>query len=192
MKKHTIRMLVGLITFLIGTAIHALLFLGQPPHEQSHQSPAPVNVTSKILFGGSWRRIEVGRVSFSIPASLEKTGLPGNAGVIDALAGLVGKQGFLYINYSYGKSVSSDYNTPTGDLSELLIDGRPARLYVRKLDEQMFLSLREDSPTMELLVPDVGDGSTKFQLYVAGFDLELMRQVIDSVEIREQPLIIDR
>jgi hypothetical protein len=42
----------------------------------------------------------------------------------------------------------------------------------------------KDVPVMKLVVLDVGDGRTKFELYVSGFDVELMRQIVDSVQIR--------
>ena len=79
--------------------------------------------------------------------------------------------------------MSSDYYASPGEFTDLLIDGNPAKLYIKKLDERMFTSLK-DRPRMELVVPDVGDGRTKFEIYAVGFDLDLIRQIIDSVEIQ--------
>lgn len=187
------RIAVALLTFSLGTFVTSLFTLKHKrPEEVFFQPPTANRVVTKVPFAGPWKRIHVGRVSFSIPAKLKKTGLPGTVGVVEAFRGPFVDQEFLYVNYSYGKSVSSDYNVPPGELTDLLINGKPAKLYITKFDERMKTS-RKDRPGMELVVPDVGAGRTKFEIYAVGFDLELIRQIIDSVEIRSsRPLATRR
>ena len=113
-----------------------------------------------------------------MPAEMSKRGLPGNAGVIEAFSGPV------YLHYSYGTSVSY-YNVPTGKPRELRIDGKPAQLYIWDAENRIY---NHNPPTMKLIVPDVGDGGIKFEMYIAGYDLDLMRAIVDSVEIRSSTL----
>lgn len=82
--------------------------------------------------------------------------------------------------YAYGREVSSDFNVPSGRRSDLIINGKPAKLYIYEVHEPMNW---KDRPTLELVVPDVGDGRTKFEIYASSFDLDLMQQIVDSVEI---------
>lgn len=187
MKKLAIQIAVALMTFSLGTIATSLVTSEDKKRSEEifFQPPTANRVATRVPFTGPWKRIDVGRVSFSIPANLKKTGLPGNVGVIEAFGGPFVDQEFLYVNYSYGKSVTSDYNAPSGELTDLLINGKPAKLYITKFDQRMMTDWKH-RPGMELVVPDVGAGRTKFQLYAVGFDLDLIRQIIDSVEIRSK------
>jgi hypothetical protein len=181
MKKHLVGLVIALLTFCIGILAAKL----RPSTVQQKEiivfeiSVTPVE--HRRTFAGPWREVRIGRVSFSIPTYLKKTGPPGNAGVIEAFGGALVDQ-YLYLNYSYGDTISSDVNKPYGQPSERLIDGKPATLYFADVEKQAF-NLK-DSPVMKLVVLDVGDGRTKFELYLSSFDVELMRQIVDSVQIR--------
>ena len=185
MKKHSIRVIVALLTFSIGTLIAFLFHASHiPPEETSVHSEEISNVLpAKRPLEGEWRRINIGKVSFFIPTYLKKTGLPGNVGVIEAFGGPFVDQDDLYVNYSYGQKVGTDYNAPTGKPSDLLINGRSAKLYITEFEEHMRVCWK-CRPGMKLVVPDVGDGRTKFQIYAVSFDLDLIRQIIETVEIR--------
>ena len=183
MKTYAIRVGVALLSFFLGIIVSTPFTSKRKRHvEMFVQPPVALRETTKPPFAGPWKRIQIGHVSFSIPASLKKTGLPGNVGVVEAFGGPIVDQEYLYVNSSYGKSVNSDFNVPSGEATELLINGKPAKLYTTKFDERMLTSWK-DRPRMELLVPDVGDGRSKFEIYAVGFDLDLIEQIIDSVEI---------
>ena len=182
MKKHLVGLVITLLTFCIGILATKLRPLETAQHRQILVLTVPVTpIEPRQAFAGPWRKVRIGRVSFSMPAYLKKTGPPGNAGVIEAFGGaLVGQ--YLYLNYSYGDTISSDVNRPYGQPSERLIDGKRATLYVADVERPPLRS--KDWPVMKLVVLDVGDGRTKFELYLSGFDEELMRQIVDSVQIR--------
>jgi len=182
MKKHLVGLVITLLTLCIGI-LTTRLRPSTAQHTQILVLTVPVTpIAPRQAFAGPWRKVRIGRVSFSMPAYLKKTGPPGNAGVIEAFGGAVVGQHHLYLNYSYGDTISSDLNKPYGQPSERLIDGKRATLYFADV-ERPLLSLK-DTPVMKLVVLDVGDGQTKFELYLSGFDVELMRQIVDSVQIR--------
>jgi hypothetical protein len=183
MKKRTIHIAAGLLTFSMGTLAATWLALRHPAHEEVlFQAPQAIRV-GKLPFAGPWKRIKVGHVSFAIPASLKTTGLPGKVGVVEAMGGPFVDQDFLYVNYSYGKRVGRNHQALSAESSELQIDGKRATLYITKFEEYMLVSLK-DRPGMEMFVPDVSDGRTGFELYAVSFDVDLIRQIMDSVEIR--------
>ncbi len=182
MKKHLVGIVITLLTFGIGVFFTKLLALKTAQHtEIMIRTVAVTPIAPRQSFAGPWRKVRIGRVSFSMPAYLKKTGPPGNAGVVEAFGGALVDQ-YLYLNYSYGDTISSDFNKPSGQPSERLIDGKPATVYFADVERP---PLRwKDWPVMQLVVLDVGDGRTKFELYLSGFDVELMRQIVDSVHVR--------
>jgi len=187
MKRLVLRTAVAFLTFSFGVFVASLSPLRSSQSRLEEKPTQPVIVSTKPTITRSskieWRRINIGRVSFSIPAHLKKTGPPGNIGVIQAFGGpFVGQEDF-YVYYSYGREVNSDYNVPAGKLSSLVIDGKPAKLYVVEFEERMLMRWK-DRPQMQLVVADVGDGHTKFEVYASGFDMDLMKEIMDSVHIR--------
>lgn len=187
MKRLVIRTAVAFLTFSLGVFVASFspFRLSQSRPEEKPTQPVivstkPTSTRSSII---EWRRINAGRVSFSIPAHLKKTGPPGNIGVIQAFGGaFVGQEDF-YVCYSYGREVDSDYKVPAGKPSSLVIDGKPAKLYVVEFEERMLMSWKY-RPQMLLVVADVGDGHTKFEVYTSSFDMDLMKEIMDSVHIR--------
>jgi hypothetical protein len=181
MKKHLVGLVITLLTFCIGILTAKLNPSTVQPKGVVVRVVRVTPLEPRRSLAGPWRRVQIGRVSFSMPAYLKKTGPPGNVGVIEAFGGaLVGQ--YLYLNYSYGDTTDSDINKPYGQPSERLIDGKRATLYFADVERP---PLRwKDWPVMQLVVPDVGDGRTKFEMYLSGFDEELMRQIVDSVQIR--------
>jgi hypothetical protein len=200
MRKITIRLGVAVVAFLVGTFTAGILAIKQPlpAAEQPTLKRAVANEALKPDSPLEWKKITIGRVSFRAPSQLKPIGPPFSGWVVKALSGEVTKgtpsqllpgivtegEG-LYLYYAYGKHVPSDLNTPSGQSKEVMISGRTGRLWVWEPDLYgSEIKWRLESTTMELCIPDIGDGKTKFELYVAGRDLSLLRQVIDSVKIR--------
>lgn len=172
MKRLVIRTAVAFLTFSLGVFVASFSpsLSNQSRPEVKPAQPVIVSTQPTITRSSKieWRRINIGRVSFSIPAQLRKTGPPGNIGVIQAFGGpFVGQEDF-YVYYSYGREVDSDYNVPAGKPSSLVIDGKPAKLYVVEFEEGMLMSWKY-RPQMRLVVADVGDGHTKFEVYTSNF-----------------------
>lgn len=182
MNKIVTQIAVAFLMFLLGTMVAALF--SSKPSRHKVKTPQSVDLKRHIqVVKEEWRQIQIGSVSFSIPSYLKKTGSPGNVGVIEAFGGPFVGQEILYVNYSYGKKVASDFNTPSGRRTDIVIDGKRATLYVREWDEEMRLNWK-DRPHITLVVPDVGDGRTKFEIYAASFDVDLMKRIVGSVHIR--------
>ncbi|HET6977666.1 MAG TPA: hypothetical protein VFI24_15150 [Pyrinomonadaceae bacterium] len=187
MKRLVTRTAVAFLTFSLGVVLASLSPLRFSQSIPEEKPPQPVIVSTKPLTTRSakveWRRVNIGRVSFSLPAHLRKTGPPSNIGVIHAFGGPFVGQVDFYVYYTYGREVNSDYNVPAGTRTDLLIDDKPAKLYVVEFNERMLMSWK-DRPEMHLVVVDVGDGHTKFEMYASSFDTDLMKQIMDSVHIR--------
>ena len=184
MKKLLTRIAVALLTFSLGMLVASLFHSRSSRSRPEERSAQPVIIsTQSISKPVKWRRIIIGRVSFSIPADLRKTGPPGNIGVVQAYGGPFVGQWDFYLYYSHGREVGSDYNVPRGTLTNLIIDGKPAKLYVVGFDERMYMSWK-DRPEMHLVIADVGDGRTKFEIYASSFDEDLMNEIMHSVSIR--------
>src|SRR5262245_35339121 len=182
MKKHVVGLLIALLTFGVGLLVSKLFFSSTAAPSKSVVRVLPVEpVATRRPVDRSWTKVEIGKVSFLIPAYLKKTGPPGNVGVIEAYAGTLTDH-YLYLYYAYGDTIPSDYNQPYGIASERLIDGKPATLYFADVEKEAMNY--NDIPVMKLVVLDVGDGKTKFEWYLASFDRDLMRQVVDSVHIQ--------
>ena len=130
-----------------------------------------------------WRKITIGRASFKVPSQLKHTGPPGNEGIIEALRGEVSKDkrggvskdNWLYVYYAYGRRVPSDANPHPDQGTKVIINGRSGTLWVWQPDPYGLASSKLESPTMDLSVPDIGDGKTKFELHTAGWDLRLLK-----------------
>ncbi|HEY0761108.1 MAG TPA: hypothetical protein VGD61_01930 [Pyrinomonadaceae bacterium] len=187
MKRLVIRTAVAFLTFSLGVFVAFFSPLRSSQSTPEEKPTQPVIISTKRTITRSskieWSIINVGRVSFSIPAHLIKTGPPGNIGVIQAFGGPFVGQDEFYVYYSYGREVDSDYNVPGGKPSSLVIDGKPAKLYVVEFEEGMLMSWKY-RPQMQLVVADVGDGHTKFEVYTSSFDMDLMKEIMDSVHIR--------
>ena len=185
MKRYFVRFAVAFLTFSIGALAADLMTVKHSSPEEVVVRPVPpMPASSRLAHAEHWKKIRIGRISFSIPANLEKTGLPGNVGVIGAFGGPFVGQDELYVNYSYGTKIGSDFNVPAGEPVELRIDGKQAILYITKFEDGMLTNWKY-RPGMELVVPDVGDGRTRFEIYAVGFNSDLIRQIIDSVEIHD-------
>ncbi len=164
--------------FLIGCL--ASRFFVRTDYAPRLVSPQPKSTVNRPTPPTKWRKIKIARISFSVPDTMRPTGLPGNADVVEALEQ---NDPYLYLNYAYGKNISSDANGSTAVLS---VDGHPARLS-RWEPKRTGIIIRpgDDMGGMKLVVSDVGDGPNKFELYCMGYDMNLMTQIIDTVSIEE-------
>ena len=115
---------------------------------------------------------------------MKKTGLPGNFGVVEAFERRASKETYLYLYYAYGEVIPSDINPSQGQRTEFVIGGKRAVVYVWQYDKNEILIDKKLIPGMELIVPYAGDKKNKFEIYAVSFDLDIIKQIIDSVEIR--------
>jgi hypothetical protein len=185
MRKHLAGFVIAIATLSVGVSV-GKLFRQRPTQFGNNMLVFRVSdAAAKFpLYSGPWKKVQRGRVSFSIPAYLKERGSPGGVGIVAAFGGaLFDRDNTIqspFVDYCYGQAIDSDFNEPLGTPEVRSIDGRSAAYYFHQGTFKTF----KDTSVMVLVVPDVGDGQTKFQLYVSGYDHELMRQIIDSVEIR--------
>jgi hypothetical protein len=179
-KPYIFYLAVAVLAFLMGCVASRLLESRARPRIQL--SAPRTDVLTPIATRprtGQWKRIKIGRVSFDVPAKMKVTGSPGGEGIVNAL---IQKESRLYVYYAYGSRVPSDSNPSPGRRKELAIDGRPGTLNIwRPLSPLVVINLGDLEGGMLLVIPDVGDGKNKFELYCVAYDMTLIKQVIDSV-----------
>lgn len=186
MQKVTLSLGAAIVAFLIGTAAASF-----NPHRQTYHAAESVatehtDIKSVVQTANpqQWREIKIGQVSFKIPAQLKNTGLPGNAGIVEAFRGDVNGLE-LYVNYAYGRNVPWDANPPAGLSRDVMINGKRGILSVWEYDpNQSLIRDNVDSSIVELFLPNLGDGKDKFELYASSLDLNIAKRVIDTVEVR--------
>jgi len=171
---------------VLGVVAAGLFLLKQSRHDEELSVPNRAASTSpvKSKVPEDWRKVNVGKVSFYLPPNLKNTGLPGNAGVIEAYEGEVSKGKHLYLYYAYGERVPSDDNPSSGQNTEMWVDGKKAKINIWEYGRDELLSNPKLRPGMILSVPDVGDGKNKFEIYAVSFNSEIIKQIFGSVEIR--------
>jgi hypothetical protein len=115
---------------------------------------------------------------------MEITGSPGNEGIIKALVGH--EPSYVYLNYAYGKRIPFDANPLWGEQTELTIADHHAMLSRwQPIDSSVIVRLGDNLYGMRLVIPHVGKGDNKFELYVVSYEQELLRQILDTVNIQE-------
>jgi hypothetical protein len=186
MRKITIRLATALLAFVIGIAAASLFLLKRS--RRVEELPVPNRIIpaslAKSKIPEDWRKINIGDVSFRLPPHLKNTGLPGNAGVVEAFEGEVSRGKHLYLYYAYGNRVPSDDNPFSVQNTEMLIDGKRAKINIWEYDKEELLSDPKLRPGMILFMPDVGAGKNKFEIYAVSFDPDIIKQIFGSVEIR--------
>lgn len=171
MRKVLVNLSVLLLTFLIGCFVQFSLRRAEISHTN-----APASNKGQTPTG--WRRITIGKVSFSVPPEMKPAGPPGNIGMVQALHSVDGW--YLYLFYAYGPSIPTDVNVTASQSQQVTISETPAWIRKWERTEELYWSL--DLRRMQLVVSDVGDGN-KFELYMVAYDLTKAQRVIDTVEI---------
>jgi len=184
MPRSSLNLRVGIATLLIGIPIGACTRRPVNPGASFGIQHFGAQGIEDGNVSKNWRKIKIGEVSFKIPAQLRNTGLPGNAGTIEAFRGMVdGVE--LYVNYSYGRVVSRDANPPFGSVRDVTINGRKGDLSVFEYKpEETAVRSNIDSSLVELYLPNLGKGKDKFELYAACFDLNVAMRVIETVHVQ--------
>ena len=184
-SRYIFYLAVAVLAFLMGCVASRLLVSDDRPRIQAHAPRTTISTPIAIRpRTGDWKRIKIGTVSFEVPSTMKVTGSPGGEGIVDAMAQ---EKSGLYLYYAYGRAVPSDSNRSHGDKTELTINGRRATLntWRPQLSSGIVLNRGELFGGMVLVIPDVGDGTNKFELYCVAYDMTSIKQVIDSVQITE-------
>lgn len=183
--RYILYLAVAVLAFLMGCVASRLLVSDNRPQIQVSAPrtaiATPIAIRPRT---GDWKRIKIGPVSFEVPSTMKVAGSPGGEGIVNAMAQ---KKSGLYLYYAYGRGVPSDSNRSPGDRTELTINGRGATLntWRPQLSTGFVLNRGDLLGGMLLVIPDVGDGTNKFELYCVAYDMALIKQVIDSVHISE-------
>lgn len=184
MRKLTLRLFIALLAFLAGVALTFMLSISQRPNKEA-LIPEQTVIESNRTAPEGWKKIDVDdRVSFYLLPNMKLTGLPGNVGIMGTFEGRTPDGKHLYLYYAYGERVPSDANPSSGQGREMLISGKRAKVDSWQYDSLELLSNPKRRPGMILFVPDVGDGKNTFEIYAVSFDLDAIKQIFDSVEIR--------
>lgn len=179
-RKKVFRMGIALLAFAVGVIAVGKFGFREPSDVAILNRQCGQGAELKVT---EWRLVRVGRVSIWIPESLKRTwpayfGMGSNV----AMRGTVSSDTNFYLDYSYGSVVPGDYNPPSTLGSDVLINGRPAKLWVH-YPSNNYEPTGLYSPSIELRIPDIGDGKTKFEIQIESWQLCVAKQMIDSIEI---------